>query len=148
MLSIKQCLHDITNRFNNIFNWITKEYDKNGWHIIEYRNGWCRLYREQLITIPETGWTAWGSGYYTVISEIPYPVTFATVPFQISELKTTSGSGWFANMYNTKSTTGKQQINRPAAGAEFGAKILYCVYGKLGGVTQLLKNLFREVIPC
>lgn len=133
MFSIRTALRDIANRFGSIFNWVTKEYDKDGWHIIEYHNGWCHLYYEKPITIPGTGWTAWGSVYYITIPEISYPVTFSTVPFQFTELQTTSGSGWLANIHNTKSNTGKQQINRPTSGTSFGAKITYSVYGKLGG---------------
>lgn len=135
-LSILKCLKNVISRFNEIGNWITKEYDKDGWHIIEYHNGWCRLYYEHLITVHDSGWTAWGSVYYKVIPEISYPVTFSSVPFQFIELKTTSGSGWFANIYNTKSNTGKQQINRPTSGTEFSAKITYSVYGKLGGYNK------------
>lgn len=141
MLSMLDALKDIANRFGGISNWITKEYDKDGWHIIEYRNGWCCLYYERSITIPNTGWSAWGNVYFKTLTAISYPVTFATIPFQISEMKTTSASGWLNNMYNTISTTGKQDINRPAQGAEFSAKILYTVYGKLGGViARLLKR--------
>lgn len=133
MFSFRKAFRDIANRFGNIFNWIAKEYDKNGWHVIEYHNGWCRLYYENTLTVTGSGWTAWGSVYYKDLPEISYPVTFATIPFQIAELKTTTGSGWLNNIYNTISATGKQVINRLAAGAAFSAKILYMVYGKLGG---------------
>lgn len=148
MLSIIKCLKDIANRFNNIFNWVTAEYDSNGWHVIKYRNGWCKLYYRQSFAVSKSGWAAWGSGYVKTIAAIAYPVKFETIPFQSAELQTQSNSGWLDIGWNTISSTGQHQLNRPSAGTDFNAWIVYRVYGKLGGVTQLLKNLFREVIPC
>ena len=141
MLSIKQCLQDIANRFNNIFNWITKEYDKDGWHVIEYHNGWCRLYYRQTMTVSGSGWGAWGSVYVKDIAAISYPVTFETVPFQTAELQTPQNSGWLDVGYNTISTTGHHQINRATSGTTFSATILYTVYCKLGGAIARLQSL-------
>ena len=141
MLSIKQCLQDIANRFNNIFNWTSKECDKDGWHIIEYHNGWCRLYYRQTMTISGSGWNAWGSAYVKDIAAISYPVTFAERPYQSAELQTQNNSGWLNIGFNTISTTGHHQLNRPSTGTSINAEILYRVYGKLGGVTNLLRFL-------
>ncbi len=141
MLSMLDALTDIANRFRGISNWITKEYDKNGWHIIEYHNGWCRLYYRQTMTISGSGWAAWGNAYVKDIAAISYPVTFAERPYQSAELQTQSSSGWLDIGFNTISTTGKHQLNRPSAGTSFNAEILYRVYGKLGGViARLLKR--------
>ena len=140
MLSMLDALKDIANRFAGISNWITKEYDKNGWHIIEYRNGWCRLYYRQVMTVSGSGWNAWGSAYVKDIAAISYPVKFAERPYQSAELQTASSSGWLDIGFNTISTTGKHQLNRPSAGTSFNAEILYRVYGKLGGVIARLLN--------
>lgn len=143
MLSIIKCLKDIANRFNSIFNWVTEEYDSNGWHIIKYRNGWCKLYYRQSFTVSKSGWGTWGSAYVKTIAAIAYPVKFETIPFQSAELQTQSSSGWLDIGWNTVSSTGQHQLNRPAGGAslaDFNAWIVYRVYGKLGGVINHLKN--------
>lgn len=133
MLSIIKCLKDIANRFNSIFNWVTEEYDSNGWHVIKYRNGWCKLYYQYKFTVTASSWTVWGSIYQKSVAAIPYPVTFDSVPIESAELHTRYNSGWLNIGVNTVSSTGKHDLIRPAAGAAFDAWIVYRVYGKLGG---------------
>lgn len=133
MFKIRKAFRDIANRFNSIFNWVTEEYDSNGWHIIKYRNGWCKLYYRRAFIVENSGWNAWGNGYTKLISAINYPVTFESIPFQSAELQTSSRSGWLNIGWNTVSNTGQCELIRPSAGVSFNAWIVYRVYGRLGG---------------
>lgn len=136
MVSLNQLLKKMSNRLNSIFNWVTEEYDSNGWHIIKYRNGWCKLYYRQSFSATSSGWNAWGNAYVKDVAAITYPVTFASIPFQSAELQTSANSGWLDIGWNTVSDTGHHQINRPSSGTNFSAWIIYRVYGMLGGGTE------------
>lgn len=111
---------------------LVKEYDKNGWHIKEYPNGYCELRYKQTLVVASTGWGAWGAIYTKDLAAVSYPVNFESIPHQSVELQTQSNSGWLDIGNNTISDTGHHQFNRANSGASFNATIVYTVYGKLG----------------
>lgn len=110
---------------------LVNEYNKDGWHIKEYANGYCELHYKQSMTVSGSGWNAWGSAYVKDVGAVSYPVTFAEIPYQSVELQTDQNSGWISVGSNTISTTGHHQMLRPSAGTAFKGAILYTVYGKL-----------------
>ena len=92
---------------------ITEEGTSNGWTFRKWANGdyecWYRASSTANIT------TAWGSVYYTELSAVAYPITFADYPIVNMTLQAANGGAWFVPNYSnySKSSTGSIYLYRP-----------------------------------
>lgn len=132
MLSIKQCLQDIVNRFNNIFNWITEETVQDNWRIIKYHNGECRcVYTNSSLTFAKA--SSWGYSYYSDKITLSYPVTFDEI--YECDGQTLGGVTYQVKIDNITSTNLLYRFVSYAHdwSTQSGVTIFIKVYGKLGG---------------
>ena len=80
MLSIKQCLRDIANRFKNIFNWIIEETTQGDYHVIKYANGQVELFARS-DNVLYTKSSSWGYSYYSSPLGLVLPIELTSVDY-------------------------------------------------------------------
>ena len=134
MLSIKQCLQDIANRFNNIFLWCTKRYSKDNWDIIEFSDDTVFMQTRYVHTFKPSDWVVWTgtSIWYATITPQTYSISFVSIPNEIVSILT--GSGWGMGEGNTAEQCNRMSVYSPVRpNTDIHVTIQLFTYGKLGG---------------